>query len=77
MNNSATHISITTADQDPCPGCDGKGYQMGSNGITITCPMCNGSGVWSKSIAPYPYYVYHDPYDYNPWFPTCEIYFGI
>ena len=62
MSDHTININIT---QDPCPGCDGKGYQMGSDGITITCLMCHGSGVWSKSYDSYPYYPYHgNPYPY-------------
>lgn len=68
-SDGSTTITTSVETNQICPGCKGKGYQMGLDGITITCPMCKGSGVWSKSY--YPYYYYH-PYDYldyhNPYY---------
>ena len=38
---------------DECPGCEGRGWQEGNDGIRVTCPMCGGTGCWKRSV---PYY---------------------
>ena len=56
MNLTETNIERAKNSRDTCPGCDGKGWQEGKDGIRIVCPMCNGSGQWKK-------YCYHLNYE--------------
>lgn len=56
-----------------CPGCKGEGWQLRLDGIKITCPMCNGSGIFIppgtvtwKIVTPQPVYVVPNPYDEKP-----------
>lgn len=50
--------SITpNISKQTCPACSGTGIQTGKDGITIICPVCGGSGQWSKPGSD-PYYTW-------------------
>jgi hypothetical protein len=65
----------TVALSEPCPGCDGKGWQARYDGVRVWCPMCNGSGKKQYPVPvvpPYipPPYVPYVPDPNTPWWPT-------
>lgn len=38
-----------TPDQDACPNCGGRG-RLGDGVVTVTCPVCNGTGKKIKTV---------------------------
>lgn len=75
MNTTTGTQEYTVALSEPCPGCDGRGWQARYDGVRVWCPMCNGSGKKQYPVPVVPPYI--PPYvpDPNiPWWPTLPYY---
>jgi hypothetical protein len=73
LNKTIKNYVPPTPSPKICPGCDGKGWQVGNDGMRHTCPMCGGTGTFMpvgtivfKVMPPQPVYIVPNPCDERP-----------